>query len=181
MGRDNAIEMQSVRAIPRQPHISRPVRALVLAAGSFALVFVILGSLTPFTLDTTEMRRMGWSAIGRLGWPHSDARDVVINLGVYIPVGLTLWMLFAGRVSRTAALPAAILTGMILSFSLETLQQFVATRYPSWIDVMVNTAGTTTGAAIAWLTVPLLVRFLTSPPPRRPQRRRAPTQHTVTL
>lgn len=140
------------------------MKALAATAGAFALAFVVLGSLTPFSVDLTEMRRMGFSAIGHLGWPHSDLRDVAINVGVYQPIGFSLWILLAARCSRPTALSITILAGTMLSFTLETLQQFVATRYPSWIDVMVNATGTTAGAMLAWVMMPLLLHFVSRTP-----------------
>jgi len=136
---------------------SRIVQPLTALLAAFALAFVILGSLTPFSVDISEIRRMGFSAIGHLGWPHSDLRDVVVNIGVYLPIGFALWILLAARCSRPTALSITILAGTMLSFTLETLQQFVATRYPSWIDVMVNATGTAAGATLAWIATLLFV------------------------
>lgn len=148
------------RAESNRPLTDRVVRPPAAWAAGFALAFVVFGSLTPFSVNVSEMRRMGLSAIGQLGWPHSDIRDVAINVGVYLPIGFTLWILLAARCSRPTALSITILAGTMLSFTLETLQQFVATRYPSWIDVMVNATGTATGAVLAWLMMPLFLQIV---------------------
>jgi len=152
-----------------RPLTDRVVRPLAAWAAGFALAFVVLGSLTPFSVDVFEMRRMGLSAIGQLGWPHSDLRDVAINVGVYVPIGFSFWILLAARCSRPTALSIAILAGTMLSFTLETFQQFVATRYPSWIDVMVNATGTAAGAALAWLAIPLVMGVVSRQPTPIPQ------------
>lgn len=166
MGRDNS---NFGGALTRRGPLPAPqmVQSSAALIGLAALTFVVWGSLTPFAFDLSKMQETGWSVVGQLGWPRSDLRDLVINVCVYMPIGFAGWLILADRCNRRAAFLTAFLTGSLLSFTLETLQQFVATRYPSWIDVMVNSTGTVLGAIAAWGLVRLLIGLVGAKEARR--------------
>ena len=127
----------TVRARPRPTGLEGVVVVAVLALAAF-------GSLTPFSFDLAEAGSDG--VIGRLGWPRPDAADVVTNIIVYVPIGAALAVLFLRRFAAPAAVVLAVLCGTGLSFTVEVLQTAIATRFPSWLDVITNAAGTTAGA-----------------------------------
>jgi VanZ family protein len=77
------------------------------------------------------------------------ARDVLLNLIVFIPLG---WLLARAARRTSATAPAAVLIAgsLAAAFSLgvETIQYFIATRYSSILDVLANTVGATLGALL---------------------------------
>ena len=83
-------------------------------------------------------------------WPdHLDKGDVLQNLLVYAPFGMLcmLWLAHSAPVPRAAAMTVAL--GMLLSFSIETLQQFNPARVASTVDIVMNTLGSAGGALLA--------------------------------
>lgn len=75
------------------------------------------------------------------------ARDVVLNVAVFVPVG---WLLTQAlwRIPMPALWAIGVATGLaaILSLGVETIQYFITTRYSSIVDVLANTAGAWLGA-----------------------------------
>jgi VanZ family protein len=85
---------------------------------------------------------------------HTDAlaRDVAINVGLFLPVGLLAGRAFGVSAS---ALMLIALGGGVASVGIETAQHlFLPWRYSSWVDVLSNTAGAGLGAGAAWLVDP---------------------------
>lgn len=83
-------------------------------------------------------------------WPdHLDKGDVLQNLLVYAPFGMlcTLWLAQSMPALRAAALAVAL--GSLLSFSIETLQQFNPARVASTVDIVMNALGSAGGALLA--------------------------------
>ncbi|MGA3213315.1 MAG: VanZ family protein, partial [Terriglobales bacterium] len=70
-----------------------------------------------------------------------NRKDLVINVLVYAPFGLLLFLSSVKRNRPMLTVLLATLAGAALSVSMETLQQFVPKRDTSSIDVMTNTAG----------------------------------------
>ena len=143
--------LATVRARPQPTGLEGVVVAAVLALVAF-------GSLTPFSFDLAGVG--GEGVIGRLGWPRPDAADVVTNIIVYLPIGAALAALFLRRFAAPTAVVLAVLCGTGLSFTVEVLQATIATRFPSWLDVITNTAGTTVGALAGLVFGPPLVDAL---------------------
>lgn len=128
------------------------------SAVPLALLFVALiayASLYPF---------VGWRAPGtpvleflRLPWPpYWTGFDLAVNLIGYLPLGalvLVAWARSGWRLEAAFAL--AVLSGGVLSFSLETLQNFLPNRVPSNVDLALNTLGAALGAAVAALLLAL--------------------------
>ncbi len=85
-----------------------------------------------------------------LGWPRWWTRfDLIANLLGYLPLGFLL--LVAGiRSGRSLAVSAAgaCLGGTLLSFAMETLQNYLPLRVASNVDLGLNAAGTALGVAI---------------------------------
>ncbi|MEO6895497.1 MAG: VanZ family protein [Caldimonas sp.] len=85
-----------------------------------------------------------------LGWPRWwTSFDLVANLLGYLPLGLLLFV--AGvRGGRSAGASAALacLGGTLLSFAMETLQNYLPQRVASNVDLGLNAAGTALGVAI---------------------------------
>jgi glycopeptide antibiotics resistance protein len=70
--------------------------------------------------------------------------DIVANIALFVPLGLTLgWH----RSSRTRL--AAVLLGALLSLSIEVFQVFTHGRIATITDVLTNTCGAAIGASLA--------------------------------
>ena len=98
-----------------------PVIVLVLAA----------------TAIPVELRRFDFAMLS-LG---CNARDLVENLILYIPVGMVLARLGFWR---------AVMLATLLSLFAETCQFFMMHRFPSLLDLVMNVAGAMTGLLISW-------------------------------
>jgi VanZ family protein len=81
-------------------------------------------------------------------WPPRFTRfDVAINVLAYAPFGF--FVALAGRRTALAHLAAATGAGVLLSFTMETLQMFIPTRDASAMDLVCNTAGAGIGGLVA--------------------------------
>jgi len=109
---------------------------------------IVYASLYPF---------VGWRVPGvgpldfmLLGWPHWwTGFDLVSNLFGYLPFGFLLFVALvrSGRRAGSAALLACA-TGTLLSFSMETLQNYLPQRVASNVDLGLNALGTMLGVGI---------------------------------
>ena len=119
-----------------------------MALAVFAyLVLLFYGSLYPFS----QWHAPAYPLMQFLPlWPdHLDKGDVLQNVLVYAPFGMlcTLWLAQSMPVLRAALLAVAL--GALVSFSIETLQQFNSARVASSVDIVMNTLGSAGGAMLA--------------------------------
>ena len=122
-----------------------------LAAFAYTAL-IVYGSLYPFS---------GWTAADVTPfafltprWPsHLSRADVVTNVLAYMPFGLLLerWCNDRGRTAGSAIAFSALM-GVLLSFAMESLQQFLPARVASVGDIVANTLGTIVGAIFATVT-----------------------------
>lgn len=122
------------------------------SAWPLALVYaglIFYASLFPF---------VGWRDQGVMPWFFLTAPlpkywtgfDVVANLLGYMPLGFFL-VLSALRTGRARyALRLGVLTALLLSLLMESLQVYLPNRVPSNLDLMLNVAGGALGAVSAW-------------------------------
>jgi VanZ family protein len=112
------------------------------------VALVVYASLYPFS---------GWRVPGAapldfmlLGWPHWwTSFDLVSNLLGYMPLGFLLFvaLIRGGKAAgRSAWLASA--AGTLLSFSMETLQNYLPMRVSSNVDLGLNALGTMLGVAV---------------------------------
>jgi VanZ family protein len=82
----------------------------------------------------------------------SYLKDILINIGGFVPFGLTLgaFLVARGRVNTVTSM--VVLAGFLLSLTIETLQSYLPTRDSDLTDVMTNTLGTWIGAILYWRT-----------------------------
>ena len=112
---------------------------------------IVYASLYPF---------VGWRVPGvapldfmLLGWPRWWTWfDLVSNLLGYLPFGFLLFVAMVrsgGPAGRSAWIACAI--GTLLSFSMETLQNYLPQRVSSNVDLGLNALGTVLGVALGLL------------------------------
>jgi VanZ family protein len=116
------------------------------------VAIVAYGSLYPWNFEFTStagnpvrILLHGWPA----EWNRYILRDIVLNVTIYMPLGLAAVLAFRQRRSRGFAATAAIAFGFLLSVGMELLQVYVPGRDPSLLDVLTNTLGTAAGAGVA--------------------------------
>ena len=76
-------------------------------------------------------------------------RDALLNLLLYIPLGVCACMVFRRRMQPAPAAVLAVLVGFLLSSAIEIAQAYEATRDSSLMDITTNTAGSAVGALLA--------------------------------
>ena len=109
---------------------------------------IVYASLYPFA---------GWRIPGvspldfmLLGWPRWWTWfDLVSNLLGYLPLGFLFFVALvrSGRRGRDAAL-YSVIAGTLLSFAMETLQNYLPMRVSSNVDLALNSLGTAVGVGI---------------------------------
>jgi VanZ family protein len=127
--------------------VSRASSALARHLAVAYLVLIVYASLHPFT---------GWSepaapllAYLSGDWPrYYTAFDVIINALAYLPLGFLLVPALLPRFTLWPAACTAVVAAASLSFSLETLQNFLPNRVPSNVDLGANTLGGLLGATL---------------------------------
>ncbi len=124
-----------------------------------SVVFIVLGSLTPFRVDVEAFRSI--SSGGTLSfWPKCNAGDAFVNLFVYIPLGASLFALMRNRFRHHSSLILTFACGSVLSLGLELTQSILKGRYASLWDVLFNSIGTFLGAMLVLIFVRSIVRRL---------------------
>jgi glycopeptide antibiotics resistance protein len=139
-----------------------PILSLITLA---YLAFVGWVTLGPQPLDSSNngwlLRALGFfSRHDATDWITYDRVEFAANIGMFVPVGVLLLLLFGCRLWWFA-----IVVGIMLTCSIEFTQQFLPTRYPDVRDLVANAGGTIIGVLFALVLTGLqLVR-------RRPVRR----------
>ncbi len=117
-----------------------------------AIAIIAYGSLYPFHFEFTQRAANPLLTVWR-GWPAElnryIVRDVVLNVILYVPLGLAAAMVFLRRRSRTVSAVAAIALAFGVSLSMELLQVYEPRRDPSSLDVLTNVLGGAMGTLIA--------------------------------
>lgn len=80
-------------------------------------------------------------------WPkYLRAEDLAVNVAGYVPLGFVLVAALPRRLSPARAVLVATLLGTLLSFSVETAQNFLPSRISSNVDLGCNALGSLAGA-----------------------------------
>jgi VanZ family protein len=118
------------------------------------IALIVYGSLYPWEFHT---RQLGASPLWVMlhSWPSGMNRylvwDIVVNLALYMPLGVFGFLAVGEAAPRAARLFAPLLLALVLSVSVETIQLFDDSREGSASDVVVNFAGAALGVALgAW-------------------------------
>jgi VanZ family protein len=123
-----------------------------LIAAAIIVAVIIYGSLYPFSFRTPAY---GIGPVRKLieSWAEAPHRgDFLANIMFYLPLGFFGVLATAGRGRVFLPLGLAILTGVLLSISMELTQYYVRGRVTAADDVYANVIGTTLGGVVGGIT-----------------------------
>ena len=109
---------------------------------------LVFGSLYPWS-GWTPAAAGRWERFLAPSLPQASTADMLTNFLVYMPWGLLFMLSLGQRYRVLSALGLALLSGLVLSVSLEYLQLYLPGRIASLLDTMLNLAGTLGGALLA--------------------------------
>jgi len=134
------------------PRASRLARYLLAAY----ILLIVYASLHPFQ-DWVDPGVDPWAFLTAPVPRWVTRFDVIANLLAYIPLGILIVATLYPRLKGLGAVAIAAVVGASLSIALETLQNYLPTRIPSNLDVMLNLGGAVLGALIGWRFAPAVV------------------------
>ena len=117
---------------------------------TLAVVAVIVyGSLYPFLFSTGQHRLGPLRTLISTWGVFSGRADVLENILLYVPLGLSLFAFTRG--SNSGRILIGTMGGLFLSVAVEIAQYYDQKRDTSMSDVYANTAGALTAALAGWL------------------------------
>ena len=136
---------------PRASPVSRAALLAYFLLIVYASWFPFSGwrssGLSPFAFLTLQMPRW-WTGF-----------DVMVNIVGYMPFGALIVLALHPRVRGMWAVLAAAIVGLLVSGTMETVQNYLPTRVPSSLDLLTNAGGCLAGALLgAWFAPMLLDR-----------------------
>jgi VanZ family protein len=110
---------------------------------------IVYASLHPFS---------GWRASGispfvflDAAWPrYWTSFDLCVNVAAYVPFGFFVAQSPGDRLGRLSASLMAGMSGVVLSFAMESIQSWLPARVPSNVDLLCNGLGAGLGAALSF-------------------------------
>jgi len=136
---------------PRASPVSRAALLAYLLLIVYASWFPFSGwrssGLSPFAFLTLQMPRW-WTGF-----------DVMVNIVGYMPFGALIVLALHPAVRGMWAVLVAALVGLLVSGTMEIVQNYLPTRVPSSLDLLTNAGGCLAGALLgAWFAPMLLDR-----------------------
>jgi hypothetical protein len=102
-----------------------------------------------------------FSAISLFDTGQWDISDILLNILFFVPLGLLLRPLLERYTKRySLSFWLTVMTGLLLSIMIESLQILIPNRDTSVMDVLSNTAGTIAGSSL--LTIPWIRNLFNS-------------------
>ena len=140
--------------MPTAPtHTLTDQRRASRSVGVLALLYIALivyGSLYPFS--DWRMPETGVFDFVSAGLPRYLTRtDILTNVLAYIPLGLLLTLYLRRYIGPKMTFAVTVMTGTLLSFTMESLQTYLPSRVSSNIDLLTNVGGTLLGALLSGL------------------------------
>ena len=136
-------------ARPRASPVARAALLAYLLLIVYASWFPFSGwrsnGLSPFTFLNLQPQRY-WTGF-----------DVMVNIVGYMPLGVLLVLSLHPLVRGVWAVVVAGLTGILVSGTMETVQNYLPSRVPSNLDLVTNAGGCLAGAVLGLLFAPLLL------------------------
>ena len=139
---DVAIGRSSVGLAERAGGIS-----VLWAAG--VVLAVLYGSLLPFSFDPARLTPGTGFGLLRIGLHPISLEDLLTNIVVYLPLGLTVALAVRSSCRVWAQVAIATAVGGAVSVLAESLQSAIPMRVACWSDVAFNTSGALFGAVLA--------------------------------
>jgi len=126
--------------------------ATMILLGLWTL-FILYGTLIPFDFSASgEQVAVKWQALWQNPIHPGPIFDLVANVLLFVPWGGLLAILLGNRrLGLIVTMALATILGGTLSSSVELLQLLEPIRYPSFIDVFTNSAGSALGAFGGWI------------------------------
>lgn len=138
--------MTSQLPLAPNPTIDAPSYRFISYAAFFYALLILYGSLFPFS-DWTYPQLPLFTFLTTK--PSLDRADLVQNVLVYAPLGLLLVLRLNRSMKFWSAVIIASATGTLLSFAVESTQQFLPSRVASISDLAMNFLGTFLGGIFA--------------------------------
>jgi VanZ family protein len=134
------------------PRASPVARAALLAY----LLLIVYASWFPFS---------GWRSSGLSPFAFLNLQmprwwtgfDVLVNVVGYMPFGVLIVLALHPRVRGMWAVLVAAAVGLLVSGTMETVQNYLPSRVPSNLDLLTNAAGCLAGALLGAWFAPMLV------------------------
>lgn len=130
--------------------------------------FIVYGTLIPFNLCQTledvqgNVATVSWIPFIDSDGSRASIPDVVQNVLLFVPFG-ALGVLALGRYGTSSALLAAVVSGALLSATVEILQLLTLDRTTSVTDLVTNSMGTLVGAMASLGAVRVIPEVMASP------------------
>ena len=139
------------QASPRASPVARAALLAYLLLIVYASWYPLSGwrsnGLSPFAFLNLQMPRW-WTGF-----------DVMVNIVGYMPFGVLIVLALHPRVRGMWAVVVAAVVGLLVSGTMETVQNYLPSRVPSNLDLLTNAAGCVAGALLgAWFAPMLLDR-----------------------
>ncbi|MFS2022653.1 VanZ family protein [Massilia sp. GER05] len=136
---------------PRASPVARAALLAYLLLIIYASWFPFSGwrssGLSPFAFLVLQMPRW-WTGF-----------DVMVNIVGYMPFGILIALALHPRVRGLWAVAIAAVVGLLVSGTMEVVQNYLPSRVPSSLDLLTNAGGCLAGAVIgAWFAPMLLDR-----------------------
>ncbi|MEB3882589.1 VanZ family protein [Lyngbya sp. CCY1209] len=117
---------------------------LAIAIIFFSLILVFFGTLLPFNFSVNEP--ISWTFIARQFITKTTGEDVVANLFFFVPFGFGLSAyLYPRKLGLWGSLITVAIASCLLSVTVEIVQIFLPSRFPTLSDIILNTLGGTLG------------------------------------
>jgi VanZ family protein len=138
--------------VAARPRASPVARAALLAY----LLLIVYASWFPFS---------GWRSSGLSPFAFLNLQpqrywtgfDVMVNIVGYMPLGVLLVLALHPLVRGIWAVLAAAVGGVLVSGTMEAVQNYLPSRVPSNLDLLTNSGGCLAGAVLGLLFAPLLL------------------------
>jgi glycopeptide antibiotics resistance protein len=128
---------------------------VLLVCASVGLIVRI--TLSPFDFSCRDTSFRSGRPVLQVGWGKSSVSDVLLNAGLFMPLGFGLAGLLTWRRRLTGLKSLAVIFGVCfaVSYAIEGLQQLMPARYPALRDALANSFG----GVLGWSGFQSLVRW----------------------
>ena len=113
---------------------------------------IVYGSLYPWQFHTIQLAGDPLTILLH-SWPTAldrfVIRDGILNVAVYVPLGIFGYLYFARHLRATLAALAVLILSFVLCTGIELAQLFEPSRYCSALDVVCNCLGAALGILVA--------------------------------